>query len=89
MTEILRSGVKRALKNVWFYIFACIGIALMIVSFIIPPAGAIDESVLKAVAWVFGFAALSILNYAIALGADAKVTHGETTIEINTPDNPC
>ena len=86
MPEQLREGVKAASRNVWFHIFSGIGIALLILSFVLPPTGVVDDSVLKASSLIFGFAALSILNYAIIRGADAKISHGDTSVEINTPD---
>ena len=59
----------------------------MLLSFYLPPTGEISPSVLEAVGWLFGFAALAKLcdtvNVAVKAGYDAKVQHGDTKIEIN------
>lgn len=80
-------GARKATKNVWFHIFSVVGIVMLIASFFVPPFGAIDESVLKAGSLLFGFAALSVVNHAIIIGVDAKLTHGDTSVEVNSPDN--
>ena len=48
-----------------------------------PPSGVIDPSVIGAVGEIAGFAALWELHIAIRKGFDAKVSHHDTTIEIN------
>ena len=53
-----------------------------IASFIVPPMGVIDPSVLKFASWLFAFASLATLREAIREGIGAKLTHGNTTIEI-------
>ena len=72
--------------NRLFYILTAIAIVLLFVSFIIPPTGVIDSSVLAAVGELFGFSALGVLLHAINKGMDAKVTHKDTTIEINNDE---
>lgn len=66
---------------------AFLSAALIISSFFVPPMGTIDGSVLAAVGELFGFAALFAAWEAVDRGIDAKVTHGNTTIELNNPDN--
>ena len=68
-------------------ILTLISAALIVGSFFMPPQGAIDGSVLAAVGELFGFAALFAAWEAVDRGIDAKVTHGNTTIELNNPDN--
>ena len=51
-----------------------------------PPTGKIDGSILAAVGELFGFAALFMAWEALDRGVDAKVTHGNTTIELNNDD---
>ena len=69
-------------------ILAAIATALLIAAFFTPPHFVIDSSVLAAVGEMFAFAALFMGWEAIDRGLDAKVTHGNTTIELNNPDNP-
>lgn len=80
VAEARRAGVMSA-------ILAVISITLIICSFFVPPMGIIDGSVLAAVGELFGFAALFELSSAIKRGMDAKVTHRDTTIEVNSPDD--
>lgn len=57
-------------------------VGLSIASFIVPPMGVIDPSVLKFASWLFAFASLATLREAIREGVGAKLTHGNTTIEV-------
>lgn len=75
------------MNDMWFHIFATISIVLIVVSFFIPPTGVIDGSVFAGVGELFGFAALWEVHLAIKRGIDAKVTHNNTTIEINNDKN--
>lgn len=59
---------------------------LLIASFIVPPTGIIDGSVLKAASLIFGFAGLFFLREAVMEGLGVKLTHGETTIEVKDLD---
>lgn len=70
----------------WFWFFSGVAIILLVISLFIPPTGVIDESVLKAVGEIFGFAALGTVLYAINRGVDARLAKGDTSIEINSPD---
>ena len=71
------------MQDVWFHIFASLSIVLIIASFILPPTGIIDNSIFMAVGELFGFGTLWEAHVAIRKGLDAKVTHNNTTIEIN------
>ena len=68
-------------------VLAAIATILLILSFFTPPHYIIDASVIAAVGEIFAFAALFMAWEAIDRGIDAKVTHGNTTIELNNPDN--
>lgn len=70
--------------GLWVCVLSSVG--LFITSFIVPPTGAIDPSVLKAVAYLFAFAALFELREAVIEGLGVKLTHGNTTIEIKDQD---
>lgn len=63
-----------------------IAVGLIVASFFIPPTGVIDGSVLAAVGELFAFAALFMAWEALDRGIDTKVTHGNTTIELNNDD---
>lgn len=64
-----------------------VSVGLIVGSFFVPPKGVIDGSVLAGVGELFGFAALFAGWEAVDRGIDAKVTHGQTTIELNNPDH--
>lgn len=71
-----------------FWLCTIIAVVLLIASFIVPPRGVIDPSVLAGVGELFAFAALGAVVNAIGKGIDAKVTHNGTSIEIiNDNDN--
>lgn len=63
-------------------------IALFVASFIVPPTGVIDPSILKAAALLFAFATLAEAREAIREGLGVKLTHGHTTIEVHDIDGP-
>lgn len=63
-----------------------ISAGLLIASFIVPPTGIIDPSVLRGAGMLFGFAALFVAREAFLEGMGIKLTHGETTIEIKDQD---
>ena len=65
---------------------AVVAVGLIIGSFFVPPHGVIDGSVLAAVGELFGFAALFMAWEALDKGLDAKITHGNTTIELNNDE---
>ena len=69
--------------DIWFHIFASISLILIVASFILPPTGMIDPSVIGAVGEIAGFGALWELHIAIRKGFDAKIQHHDTSIEIN------
>lgn len=59
-------------------------IGLIVASFILPPPGVIDESVLAAGGELFGFAGLLVIIDAIAHGRHAKITKDQkgTSIDV-------
>lgn len=70
------------LHNGWFILFSLVAIGLIIASFIVPPMGVIEPSVLAAVGEIFAFAALGTVIKAIDKGVDAQVQHNNTTITV-------
>lgn len=67
----------------------CLVAALVVgaVSFILPPTGIIDPSVLKFIALLLGFAALAVAGQNLANGKDVIFNHGETQIKIENDDD--
>lgn len=74
-------------NNLYFWIFAGISIILIVVSFILPPAGAIDPSVALAVGELFGFASLGTVIKAMDDGKKATVRHNNTSLTIGDTDD--
>lgn len=84
----MAEAIKKAiLGDVVFWVCLMVTLVLMLLGFYLPPMGEISPSVLQAVGWLFGFAALAkfceTANAAVKAGYDAKVEHGDTKIEIN------
>lgn len=73
---------KYIAHNTWFFIFSVVAIGLLIASFIVPPTGVIDPSVLAATGEIFAFATLGTVIKAIDKGVDAKVQKGDTTLVV-------
>lgn len=78
----------RTSTTVLLWVFSLSAIGLGIASFVVPPTGIIDPSVLKFTAWMFAFAALAEAREAVMEGLGVKLTHGSTTIEVRDPDGP-
>ena len=76
----------RTSTTVLLWVFSLTAIGLFVASFLVPPMGEIDPSVLKAGGIIFAFAALAEAREAIIEGMGVKVTHGDTTIEVKDQD---
>lgn len=76
----------RTSTTVLLWVFSLTAIGLFVASFLVPPMGEIDPSVLKAGGIIFAFAALAEAREAIIEGLGVKVTHGSTTIEVKDQD---
>ena len=61
-------------------------IILLTISFLIPPTGQIDPSVLAAVGEIFGFSSLAVVIVALGRGADVNLHKGDIDITLNNPD---
>lgn len=68
----------------WLCLFT--SIILLTMSFLIPPTGQIDPSVLAAVGEIFGFASLAVVIKAIGKGSDVTLHKGDIDISLNNPD---
>lgn len=81
-------GCRDAQKRygIVFWVFACISILLIGTGFILPPTGSIDGSVLTACGELLVFPLLHIVYSALMKGTDVTLTHGQTSMTINSPD---
>ena len=84
----MREFYKNYLKsNLFFWLFSGIGLLLIIIAFLLPPAAQIDQSVLIAVGEINGFIALGAVIKAIDKGVDATFQHNNTSVTITNNDN--
>lgn len=74
-------------NNGFFWLFSIIGVILMIVGFILPPTGVIDNSVLIGVGELDGMIALGAVIKAIDKGESATFTHNNTSITISKEED--
>lgn len=88
MLSRFREATKRVRTSttILLYVFSISAIGLFVASFIVPPTGIIDPSVLKAASWLFAFGVLIEAREAIMEGLGVKFTHGDTTIEVKDQD---
>lgn len=75
------------INKVAFWACLLVSIGLMITGFIVPPTGEISGSVLTGVGELFAFASLGTGIAALEKGVDAKITKGDSSIELNNPDS--
>ena len=68
--------------NTPFFILGGIALVLLIISWIAPPPMQVHESVIKAVAEIFAFAALWTIVIAIEKGTGASFKKGDIELEI-------
>lgn len=88
MTKTEENRMKCTRMKILAAIFGFISAALLIGSFFVPPTGVIDGSVLAGAGELFGWGTLFFAWEAVDRGIDVKLTHGNTTAELNNPDNP-
>lgn len=86
MTREHENNMRCTRYKIVAVVLAIIAVGLLIGSFFMPPQGKIDGSVLSAVGEIIGIIAIFFAWEAVDRGIDAKVTHGNTTIELNNPD---
>lgn len=68
----------------WVCLFAAI--SLLTASFILPPTGVIDSSVLAGVGELFGFSALYEFVSLARQGKTASIIHKDTTLKIEASE---
>lgn len=64
-------------------VLSFIAVSLIVGSFLVPPMGVVDSSVLAAVGEIFAFATLFAVWEAVDKGIDAKIVHGNTTVTLD------
>lgn len=62
-------------------------IILLTISFLIPPTGQIDPSVLAAVGEIFGFSSLAVVIVALSRGTDVTFHKDNIDISLQNPDS--
>mgnify|MGYP006372790193 FL=1 len=70
-------------KTIPFWICLIVTIGLLIGGFFTPPMGVIDGSVLTAAGLLFAFGTLAQIPIIIEVAGYAKISRGDTTIEIS------
>lgn len=70
-----------------FYITLGVAIGLLITSFLLPPQGEINPSVLRGVAELCFWPALSFIAKALQEGKTARLQHGNTTVTVGDDDD--
>lgn len=71
--------------NIPFFVLGGISLILLIISWIAPPPMQVHESVLQAVAEIFGFASLWTIVIAVEKGVGASFRKGDVELEIQEP----
>jgi hypothetical protein len=74
--------VQRHADKYIFYVCLAAAVIIGAVSFVLPPTGIIDPSVLKFIALLLGFAALGVAGQNLANGKGVTFSHGETEVTI-------
>lgn len=74
-------------EKVVFWISFFSSIILLIVSFCLPPTGAIDPSVLAGVGEIFAYVTLAVVIVALGRGTDVTLHKGDIDISLNNPDS--
>ena len=69
-----------------FWVCLAISVTLLTVSFLLPPTGKIDPSVLRGVGEIFAFAVLYTVIEALQRGTDVTLHKGDIDISLNNPD---
>lgn len=73
-------------NNIFFWVFSVAGLLLIIASFLLPPMGIVDNSILAVVGELDGVIALGAVIKAIDKGTDVSLQHNNTSISITNKD---
>lgn len=74
-------------RTIPFWICLIVSIGLLIGGFFVPPMGVVDGSLLTSVGLLLIYALLAQLPTILESAGYAKITSGNTTIEISKDDN--
>ncbi|MBR5199018.1 MAG: hypothetical protein IKW20_04225 [Bacteroidales bacterium] len=66
-----------------FYVCLVMSLVLLVASFLLPPQGVIDPSVLTATGILFAFAALGVAGQNLANGKDVTFKKGDMEVTID------
>ena len=79
---------KRFTKSnkIAFWVCLAISVTLLTVSFLLPPKGQIDPSVLRGVGEIFAFAVLYVVIEALQRGTDVTLHKDNIDISLKNPD---
>lgn len=69
-----------------FFVCLVLSIVLIVTSFVIPPRGVIDPSVLAGVGELFAFATLATVMQAIANGKKVSLSKGDVNMIVEKDD---
>lgn len=85
MPDTLRDMAKNVSRTtaVLLAVLTAVSVGLIVASFIVPPTGVIDPSVLKAAGEIFAFAALWVVREAIKEGLTVKASKGDASLEVS------
>lgn len=84
MLKFLKNLTKS--HKIAFWVCLAISVTLLTVSFLLPPTGKIDPSVLRGVGEIFAFAVLYTVIEALGRGTDVTLHKGDIDITLNNPD---
>lgn len=78
---------KKKIDRITFCVTFTISASLIITSFIIPPTGVIDTSVLAASGELFAWSSLAVVIKALSKGTDVSISKGDMNVNLNNPDD--
>ena len=79
--------MKEHKKTIPFWICLICSIGLLVGGFFVPPMGQIDGSILTGCGLLFGWGVLAQIPRIIEVAGYAKISSGNTTIEISKEDD--
>ena len=79
-------SIVNKLNKTAFIVCLTASLAIGIASFLVPPMGVIDPSVLKFISLLLGFLTVATVMSAINRGADITVTKGDTSVTLDNPE---
>lgn len=82
MEKITKEERKSLRNRIEFWICLLTSIGLLVGGYFTPPMAVIDGSILQAVGLLLGFATLAQLPVVLSSAKSAKITHGDTSIEV-------